>query len=95
MPKLQYPSAGTSPRENRFPTLSLCAITPTISSSTTNATMPISSAVTAKLFTRSVHFVDRPTSSACMTMMIAVIRNAEPAVPSKSNRDGRTVEATV
>ena len=47
------------------------------------------------MFTRSVHFVDRPTSSACMTMMIAVIRNAEPAVPSKSNRDGRTVEATV
>ena len=95
VPKLQYPSAGTSPRENRFPTLSLCAITPTMNSSTINATMPTSSAVTAKLFTRSVHFVDRPTSNACMTMMTAVIRNAEPAVPSKANRDGRTVEATV
>jgi hypothetical protein len=66
-----------------------------MNSSTINATMPTNSAVTAKLFTRSVHFVDRPTSSACMTIMIAVIRKAEPAVPSKLNRDGSTVEATV
>ena len=84
-----------SPRENRLPTDSLCAITPTISSSATNATIPTSSAVTAKLLTRSVHFVDKPTSSACSNSTTAVIRKAVPGVPSKSNSDGSTVEATV
>jgi len=52
-------------------------------------------AVTAKLLTRSVHVVDRPTSTACSTSTVAVMRNAVAGVPWNPNRAGSTVAATV
>jgi len=66
---------------NRLPTLNSRAIAPTTSSRTTSATMPSSSADTAKLLTRSVHFVENPTSSAWATSTMAVMTQALAGVP--------------
>ena len=55
---------------------------PTTNSSTVRASMPISSADTAPLLTRSLHLVDIPTNSACARSTNAVTNQVTVVVPS-------------